>query len=161
MILIHRNPGRKWPGSCARPHHRGRPRRKRGRALVFIPYAVRDSNLRTRRRQLDLKLLLQVGGRRQLLSLRRETSLSPLLRNRDRSVVGIIRSLHFRGHPQAVATIKAELGTSGLPRIFLDFMEQVLSVAKSIEQNPWTDIGGYDQLDHAIGQSVRIVPAPV
>jgi len=60
-----------------------------------------------------------------------------------------------------VATLKAELGTPSLPRIFLDFMEQVLAVAKAIEENPWTDIGGYDQLDDAIGQFVRIVPAPV
>jgi hypothetical protein len=40
-------------------------------------------------------------------------------------------------------------------------MEQVFPVAKAIEENPWTDIGGYDQLDDAIGQPVRIVPAPV
>jgi hypothetical protein len=84
-----------------------------------------------------------------------------VLRNRDRGVVGIIRSLHFGRNPQAVATVKAELGTAGLPRVFLDFMEQVFPVAKAIEENPWTDIGGYDQLDDAIGQPVRIVPAPV
>jgi hypothetical protein len=60
-----------------------------------------------------------------------------------------------------VATIKAELGTASLPRIFLDFMEQVLPVAKAIEDNPWTDIGRYDQLDDPIGQLVRIVPASV
>ncbi len=60
-----------------------------------------------------------------------------------------------------MAPIKAELGTASLPRIFLDFMEQVLPIAKAIEDNPWTDIGGYDQLDNAVGQLVRIVPAPV
>jgi hypothetical protein len=54
-----------------------------------------------------------------------------------------------------------ELRTSGLPRVFLDFMEQVLAVAKSIEQDPRTDISGYDQLDHAVEQPVRVVPAPV
>jgi hypothetical protein len=40
-------------------------------------------------------------------------------------------------------------------------MQQVLPIAKPIEENPWTDIGGYDQLDNAVGQLVRIVPAPV
>jgi hypothetical protein len=129
--------------------------------LVVIPYALCDPNLRARRRQFDLKLFLQVGARRQLLSLRRETSRVAVLRNRHRSVVGIIRSLYFGGNPQTVATIKAELGTPSLPRIFFDFMEQVLPVAKAIEDNPWTDIGGYDQLDDAIGQFARIVPASV
>jgi hypothetical protein len=40
-------------------------------------------------------------------------------------------------------------------------MEQVLSVAKAIEKNSWTDIGSYDQLDDPIGQPVRVIPAPV
>jgi hypothetical protein len=120
-----------------------------------------DPNVRARRRQLDLKFLLQVGAGRQFLSLRRETNGVAALRNRDRSVVGIIRSLHFGGNPQAVAPVKAELGTAILARIFLDFMELVLAVAKAIEKNPRTDIGGYDQLDYPIGQLVHIVPASV
>ena len=34
-----------------------------------------------------------------------------------------------------MATIKAEFGTSSLTCFFLDFMEQVLPLAKAIEQN--------------------------
>jgi hypothetical protein len=84
-----------------------------------------------------------------------------VLTNGHRSVIRIISSLHLRRNPQPVATIKPELRITGLPRIFLDLMEQVLPIATPIEENPWTDIGGYDQLDNAVGQLVRIVPAPV
>jgi hypothetical protein len=60
-----------------------------------------------------------------------------------------------------VATIKAELGSARPSCIFFDFVKQVFSLAKAIEDNPWADIGGYDQLDDPIRQLVRIVPAPV
>ena len=60
-----------------------------------------------------------------------------------------------------MAAIKAKLGTARLTRILRDFMEQVLPVAKAVENNPRADIGGDDQVDHAIGQLVRIVPAPI
>jgi len=60
-----------------------------------------------------------------------------------------------------MAALKAKLGTARLPRILRDIMEQILPVAKAVEDDPRTDIGGDDQVDHAMGQLVRIVPAPI
>ena len=162
VIFIHRNPGRKGQDrASARTHHRGRPRGESGRVRVFISDALCDPNQRARRRHFDLQFLLQVRARRRRFSQRREASRVAVLRNRDRSIVRIVGSLHFGGNPQAVAPIQSELRTAGLPCILLDFMEQILSIAKAIEENPRTDVSGYDQFDDAVGQFVRIVPASV
>ena len=120
-----------------------------------------DPNLRARCCQLDLEFFLQVGAGMQLLSLRRKANGVIVLRYRNRSVVGIISSLHFRRNPQAVAAVQAELGTAGLARIFRDFMKLVLAIAKAVEENPRTDVRGHNQFDDPVRQLVGIVPAPV
>src|SRR5579864_8463627 len=120
-----------------------------------------DPYLRTRRRQFNLKLFLQIRAWRQMLPLRRETNGIGVLRDRDGCIVGIIGSFHLRRDPKAVAPIKAKRRTAGLARIRVDFMEQVLSIAKTVKENPGANIGGRNQLDYAVGQFVRIVPAAV
>ena len=93
--------------------------------------------------------------------MRRETNSVPVLRNCDRSIVGIIGSVNFGGNPQAVATVKTELDTPCFAGMFLYFVEQVLTIGKTIEENPWANIGSHYQLNDAIEQLVCVVPAPV
>ena len=128
---------------------------------VVVLNAMSDPHLRTRRRQFNLKFFLQIRAWRQMLRLRRETNGIGVLRDRNESVVGIISSLYLRRDPKAVAPIKAKLRTADLARIRVDFMQQVPPVAKAVEENPWANIGGHNQLNLAIGQFVRVVPAAV
>lgn len=60
-----------------------------------------------------------------------------------------------------MASVKPELGATGLARVFLYLIKQIFPVTEPVGDDPRPDIRRYHQLDDPIRQPVRIVPAAV